>query len=189
MRGDLRPKLMPNYVALLRAVNLGGSTQVSMGDLRERLRESGFESVRTLLQSGNIVFQTDLGRREEIERRIEDEIAQSCERPTVCFVRTAAEWRNVIARNPFPHQAAEDPGHMTVLVLKEAPPAAAWKALQAAITGREAVRGQSDHGYVVYPDGTGRSRLTVGRIERVLGTGGTIRNWNTVTKIGSLLAK
>jgi len=180
---------MPTYIALLRAVNLGGSTQVDMGDLRERLTESGFGRVRTLLNSGNIVFQSDVRRREEIERRIEDEVATSFHRPTECFVRTGTEWESVIARNPFPKPAAEDPGRMTVLILKGAPPATAWKALQAVITGREIVRGEAEHGYVVYPDGQGRSKLTPDRIERALGTPGTIRNWNTVMKIGSLLAE
>jgi uncharacterized protein (DUF1697 family) len=180
---------VPSYVALLRAVNLGGSTQVRMGDLRDRLSESGFDKVRTLLNSGNIVFQFGVERREEIERRIEDVVAGSFGRPTECFVRTGKGWQNVIARNPFLTEAAEDPGRMTVLVLKAAPPAAAWKALQASITGREIVRGDSDHGYVVYPDGQGHSRLTPDRIERALGTRGTIRNWNTVSKIGSLLAE
>jgi len=162
---------------------------MSMGDLRERLAELGFDSVRTLLQSGNIVFRVDVERREAIERRIEDEISRSFERPTVCFVRTPAEWQKVIMRNPLPQQAAEDPGRMTALILKEAPSAAAWKSLQAGITGREIVRGRSDHGYVVYPDGQGRSRLTLARIEAALGTRATIRNWNTVMKIGSLLAE
>ena len=185
----MRSKSVPVYVALLRAVNVGGSTQVKMSALRDGLRSSGFENVRTLLQSGNIVFHSDLTRREEIERRIEDEVLRSSGRRTDGFVRTAAEWRRVIARNPFPVEAVRDPGHLMVLVLKETPPARAWKALQEAITGPETVRGDNAHGYVVYPDGTGRSRLTLDRIERALGTRGTNRNWNTVTKLGSDLVK
>jgi uncharacterized protein (DUF1697 family) len=186
-RGDWRSRSMPRYVALLRAVNLGGSTQVKMGELRERLTSSGLRGVQTLLQSGNIVFEAEVGQRGAIERRLEDVIARSFDRPTTCFVRSAAEWRSVIDRNPFPRQAAEDPGHTTVLLLKEARPAAAWKALQDGISGREIVRGRSDHGYLVYPDGIGRSQLTLARVERALGTRGTIRNWNTVAKLGSLL--
>jgi uncharacterized protein (DUF1697 family) len=178
---------MPTHVALLRAVNLGGSTQVSMGDLRERLNQSGFKDVRTLLQSGNVVLHSDLAARAEVERRIETVIARSFGRPTECFARTAAEWRTVIERNPFAREAVQDPGRTTVLVLKGAPPARAWNALQATITGPEIVRGESDHGYIVFPDGQGHSRLTADRIERALGTRGTIRNWNTVTKIGTLL--
>lgn len=179
---------MPRYVALLRAVNLGGSTHLDMGDLRRRLTESGFEDVRTLLQSGNIALRTRTERRGTIERRIEAVLARSFELRTDCFVRTAPEWRQVIDSNPFPREAEEDPGHTTVLVLKHAAPPSAWKGLEAIVPRREIVRGRSDHGYVVYPDGLGRSRLTLARIERALGTRGTIRNWNTVAKLGSLLA-
>jgi uncharacterized protein (DUF1697 family) len=162
---------------------------VSMGELRNRLSELGFQDVLTLLHSGNIVFHSDLARRTDIERRIEEVIARSFSRPTECFVRTGEEWRAVITQNPFPREAARDPRRTTVLVLKDAPPSRAWRALQASITGPEIVRGRSDHGYVVYPDGQGHSQLTPDRIERALGTRGTIRNWNTVTKIGALLGK
>jgi uncharacterized protein (DUF1697 family) len=179
---------MREYVALLRAVNLGGATQVRMGDLRTRLSELGFVDVRSLLQSGNLLFKTELARRDKIERLIEDEISRSFGRPAQCFARTPEEWRKVIRGNPYPRQAAEDPGHLMVLLLKSAPPDAAWLALQAAITGRETVRGDGDHGYIVYPDGMGRSRLTLDRIEAALGTRGTTRNWNTANKIDSLLA-
>jgi len=178
---------MPEYVALLRAVNLGGATQVSMGDLRTRLTESGFADVRSLLQSGNILFKTKLGRRDVIERRIEDEISRTYGRPAQCFVRTPGEWQKVIRGNPYPRQAAEDPARLMVLILKSTPSAAAWRALQAGITGRETVQGDSDHGYVVYPDGMGRSRLTLDRIEAALAASGTTRNWNTAMKIDSQL--
>ena len=159
-----------------------------MSDLREHLAESGFKDVRTLLQSGNIVLQSESAKRGEVERRIEAVVASAFGRPTECFARTAVEWRAIIARNPFPREAAEDPARTTALLLKETPPTRAWRALQAAISGPEIVRGASDHGYIVFPEGQGRSRLTPDRIERALGTRATIRNWNTVTKIGDLLS-
>ena len=180
---------MPYYVALLRAVNLGGSSQVRMGELRNRLGEAGFEDVRTLLNSGNVVFRSGPRSRREFEDRIEREIATHFGQPTACFVRSSAEWKKVISGNPFPQQAAEDPGRLTALILKETPAAEAWQRLGAAVTGREVVRGASDHGYIVFPDGQGRSRLTPDRMERALGVRGTIRNWNTVRKVGSTLTE
>ncbi len=179
---------MPDYLALLRAVNLGGSSQVNMGELRDRLTRCGFDNVRTLLNSGNVVFRSDLRRREEVEGQVEREVARHFGQPTDCFVRTKVEWANVISANPFSREAEEDPARLTVIVLKATPAAEAWERLRAAVTGREVVRGASDWGYIVYPDGQGRSRLTADRIERALGVRGTIRNWNTVGKIGSLLA-
>jgi len=178
---------MPTYVALLRAVNLGGATQLSMATLREGLARAGFNNVRTLLQSGNVVLGSEVTDSAEVERRLEERIARSWGRRTDVFVRTALEWRSVIAGNPFPTEARLDPRHLNLLVLKLAPPARAWKALSEAISGREVVRGAGRHGYAMYPDGIGRSRLTLDRIERALGSPGTLRNWNTAGKIAALL--
>jgi uncharacterized protein (DUF1697 family) len=107
---------------------------------------------------------------------------------TAFFVRTAAEWRQIVARNPFPDQARSDPSHLVLLCLKAAPPAGAAERLQEAISGRELVRTDGRQAYVVYPDGIGRSKVTNAVLERRLGTAGTGRNWNTVLKLAALAA-
>ncbi len=160
---------------------------MKMSTLVDRLSEAGLADVQTILQSGNVVFHSDERKRETLERVIEDVVTESFGFQTAAFVRSAEEWRSVIDRNPFPAESTSDPGHLLVIVLKDAPPAPAWLALERAITGRERVRPGDRHGYAVYPDGVGRSRLTSERIERALGTRSTSRNWNTVTKLASLL--
>jgi uncharacterized protein (DUF1697 family) len=105
---------------------------------------------------------------------------------TEYFVRTATEWNAIVAANPFRAEAKRDPGHLVVMCLKDAPPAAAVKALQSAISGREVVKAKGPQAYFVYPDGMGRSKLTITLIERMLGTRGTARNWNTVMKLSAL---
>ncbi|MGA7862020.1 MAG: DUF1697 domain-containing protein [Thermoplasmata archaeon] len=177
---------MTVYVGLLRAVNLGGSTQISMATLAELMSRKGFEDVHTLLQSGNVVFRseaTDTGR---LERTLETEVAKGLGLTTDFFVRTASEWREILQQNPFPREASEDPAHVVVTALKRAPSSEEWAALRSAIQGRERVRGSGRHAYIVYPDGIGRSKLTAGLIERKLATRGTSRNWNTVQKLGQL---
>ena len=72
------------------------------------------------------------------------------------------------------------------MLLKDAPESAAVSGLQKAIVGREVVRATGRQAYIVYPDGVGRSRLTTALIERKLGTRCTLRNWNTVVKLGTL---
>src|ERR671932_482330 len=94
------------------------------------------------------------------------------------FVRAAAEWEDVVAGNPFRDEAERDPGRLHVTVLKDAPSAAAVRALQGAIVGSEVARVTGRHAYIIYPDGAGRSRLTNTVIERALGTRATARNWN-----------
>ncbi len=177
---------MPVHIALLRAVNLGGSTSLQMESLRALLRRMGFEGVRSLLQSGNLVFGSDSRSGSPLESVLEDAIEANFALRTDVFVRPAPEWHSIVTQNPFPREAARDPSHLVVTVLKAAPSATAWKGLDAAIRGPEVVRGAGRHAYIVYPEGIGRSRLTAALIERQLGTRGTSRNWNTVVKLDAL---
>ena len=180
---------MPLHVALLRGVNVVGRTMVAMSDLRDLLGTMGFADVKSLLQSGNLVFETDrrLGSA-SLERMLEAETSKKLACPASYIVRSAAEWKAVIAANPFPKEAKADPSHLLVMFLKTAVPAANVKALQAAIRGRETARAVGKQLYVVYPDGVGRSKFTHALIERQLRTRATGRNWNTVLKIAALVS-
>lgn len=157
-----------------------------MSALREAVAELGFGAVRTLLQSGNLVFDGNGRTSEELERRLEEQAAKRLDLQTDMFVRTAPEWKSIIARNPFAGEAKRDPGHVVLMVLRDAPNPEDVKALQAAIAGPELVRAGDKHLYIVYPAGIGRSRLTNALIEKKLSRRGTGRNWNTVLKLAAL---
>jgi uncharacterized protein (DUF1697 family) len=175
-------------VALLKAINLPGRNKVSMEALRDFCAGLGFEDVRTLLQTGNVVFRASGGKPAALESRLESEAAKQLGLRTEVFVRTDAQWREVVARNPFLEEAKRDPSHLLVMCLKGAAKAEGEKSLRAAISGRETVRVKGREAYLVYPDGIGRSRLTTAMIERHLGTTGTARNWNTVLKLSALMS-
>lgn len=174
---------MTTHVALLRAVNLAGHNKVRMATLRELLADLGFQDPRSLLQSGNLVFKSDGMASTSLESLLEDAAEERLGLATDFFVRTDDEWNAIVANNPFPDEAEDDPSHLMVMLLKRAPQRGDVEALQKAITGREVVQVDGRHAYIVYPDGIGRSRLTNALIEKKLGTSGTGRNWNTVLKI------
>lgn len=176
------------YVALLRAINVGGRNLVRMADLRACLGGLGFAEVQTLLQSGNVVFRGPPRSPANLETTLEREFERRLELATDMFVRTAAEWRAHIRGNPFPAEAKVDPGHLLLLPLKRAPTAAQVAALRSSIRGRERVRAKGRSLYAVYPDGVGNSRLTIAIIERHLDTRTTGRNWNTVGKLAAMTA-
>ena len=176
---------MTQYIALLRGVNLGGHNIVAMADLRAMLEGMGFTAVRSLLQSGNVVFHARAQASASLEHKLEQEAQRRLDVDTDFHVRTAAEWQTIIKRNPFPEAARQDPGHFLLMCFKEAPAAKDVKALQAAIKDREVVRAVGRQVYVIYPDGVGRSRLTTALIDKTLGLRGTARNWNTVLKLGA----
>jgi uncharacterized protein (DUF1697 family) len=177
---------MTTHVGLLRAVNLPQHNKVTMADLCELIANVGMQDVRSLLQSGNVVFRSEMAPTATLERLLEAAVEKRLGVKTDFFVRTAEEWKAVIADNPFFAEAKRDPGHLLVMALKEAPDRAAVTALQKAIKGREVVRARDRQAYIVYPDGVGRSRLSSAVIEKALGTRATGRNWNTVLKLGAL---
>ena len=178
---------MPAFVALLRAVNLGPHNKVSMADLKAIAERAGLSEARTLLQSGNLVFQAKTKPSAALEKLLETALAKELELKTPVVVRSAAEWRAAIDDNPFTKQADSDPGHLVLMPLKAKPEKTAVAELVKAIVGREQVKLVGQQLYLVYPDGIGESKLTSALIEKKIAVSGTGRNWNTVQKIAALL--
>jgi uncharacterized protein (DUF1697 family) len=174
-------------VALLRAVNVGGANRLAMADLRAAMERSGLADVRTLLQSGNAVFSSSRRSTSADERAIRSSLREHCGIDTDVFVRTAAAWHAIIDGNPFTAESRTDPAHLLVMVFASAADRASATRLHASIAGRERVAIAGTHGYLVYPDGIARSKLTGTLLERTLATRGTARNWNTVLKLRELL--
>jgi uncharacterized protein (DUF1697 family) len=173
---------------LLRAVNVGGTKAVAMPALCKVLTGLGFTGVKSLLQSGNVVFTCKGSADAALETKLEAAVAKSLGVQTAFFVRTAVEWEAIVAGNPYPDAARDDPSHLVVMAFKSTPAAKDVAALQAAITGRETVIASGKVAYFVYPDGIGTSKLTNAVIERKLGLTGTARNWNTVLKLAASVA-
>lgn len=179
---------MTTHLAFLRAVNVGGHGPIPMAKLREWAEKRDLAEVRTLLQSGNLVFRSDGPGGAALEQRLEAAAEKDLGLETAFMVRTPAEWHEeVVAQNPFAKEAKSDPARLVVVVLKSTPTAAQIKALQAAaaLKGREVVRVHGRHAFIVYPDGQGDSKLTLAVIEKHLATRGTARNWNTVLKMAA----
>jgi uncharacterized protein (DUF1697 family) len=174
------------HIALLRAVNVGGTAKVPMAELRALAEGLGFTGVQTLLQSGNLVFRSPADNAADLENQLEAALETQLKVKTTVIVRSAKAWTGLIADNPFAAVAKADPGHLLVMPLKTRPAAHREAALQAAIKGRETARVIGEAAYIVYPDGIGRSKLTIAVIEAKLGVKGTARNWNTVGKLAAL---
>ncbi len=180
---------MARHAVLLRGINVGGRNKVPMSELRRLVEAAGGREVATLLQSGNAVFTAPARAGVALGRKLERALASELGVEVDCFVRSAAEWARLVASNPFPAEARRDPAHLLVVALGAPPTAHAVAALRTAFKGRETVAAAGAHLYAVYPDGIGRSKLTLPLIERTLGVRGTGRNWNTVLLIAALLSK
>jgi uncharacterized protein (DUF1697 family) len=169
---------MNAYVALLRAVNVGGTGKLPMSDLKALCERAGLQRVRTYIASGNVVFAS-----REPEARVKAALETALEayagKPVGVLVRTAAEMVGVVAGNPFPDAS---PSQTVAIFLDESPPR---DALERA-TGRadEEMRLGTREIYVYYGDGMGRSKLKIPAARD-----GTARNINTVTKLAEMASE
>jgi uncharacterized protein (DUF1697 family) len=176
---------MTVYVSLLRAVNVGGSSRIKADALCAVYESLGLADVRTLLQSGNVLFRSGLVDRQQLVKRILQEIERQLDLKVEVILRTLEEIESIVERGPVLSPRA-DPNKLLVMFLKSVPDAAAQAALLKWHKAKEmkellAVRGPEI--YLYYPDGVGRSKLTSAAIEGKLDMPGTARNWNTLTKI------
>ncbi len=178
---------MTRYVALLRAVNVGGR-KVTMKELRAMAEGLGHANVTTLLASGNLVFETRKTSPQKLEAALEAAIEATFGLFSDVMVRDPAEWRAIIGANPFPKKAKDDPAHLVVAVGKAAPDAkafAAWlEGFRAKYDKGEQVKVIGRDVFIDYGGSIGQSKLV---IPSKLFTG-TARNWNTVLKIAEALA-
>jgi uncharacterized protein (DUF1697 family) len=174
---------MTVVISMLRGVNVGGHNLIKMEALRALYASLKFEDVATFIQSGNVVFRTKERDLEKIGKRLGDGIEKSFGfRPGV-ILRTAEEMRGVIARNPFAARTDVEPGKLLVLFLAGMPDAEAQKKVLTVKADREELRVDGRELYIYFPDGQGRSKLSIAAVERALKVSGTGRNWNSVVKL------
>jgi uncharacterized protein (DUF1697 family) len=167
---------------------MGGHNRVAMADLCDLATGLGFDDVRTVLQSGNLVFKGAARAGGALETLFEKEAVKHLGLSTSVIVRTAAEWKKTLAGNPFGDEAKNDPRHLAVIFFKDKPAKKNVRALKDCIAGREYFCAQGRELYAVYPDGFGKSKFTLSLIDRKLETRGTGRGWNTVLKLAKLAA-
>ncbi|AZQ74546.1 DUF1697 domain-containing protein [Streptomyces luteoverticillatus] len=176
---------MTTYVALLRGINVGGKKRVPMQTLRELLAGMGCEAVRTHLNSGNAVF-THAGADEgTLAARLEEAIERELGFSVTCLVREAGEIRRVVDANPFAGQEV-DPSRFVVTFLAGPADPATVADLDPAAYAPEAFALGEREVYLHCANGIRDSRLAKVLTERRLGTAGTGRNWNTVTRLADM---
>jgi uncharacterized protein (DUF1697 family) len=163
---------MTTFIALLRAVNVGGTGKLPMSDLVDMAEAVGFQRARTYIASGNLVFESS-GTEGEVKEALEEALAMYAGKPVGVVVRTGEEMAAVLAANPFPERAPD----RTVVIFLDAPPPADTLARVVAPGGEEVRIGVREI-YVHYPGGMGRSKLRIPAAKA-----GTARNINTVSRL------
>ncbi len=170
---------MAIYIALLRGINVGGNTIFPMAELKAICESAGFKNVRTYIQSGNVLFESELTEAQQV-KVLEDAIQTSKQRYIPVMIRSSTAMEEVLMRNPFPEAV---PAQVGVLFLTNPVPADLFKGVP--IPGKEEVMVAGREIYIHFPDGMGRSKLKFPKIKEE----GTMRNMNTVSKLVQLVNK
>jgi uncharacterized protein (DUF1697 family) len=165
------------FVALLRAVNVGGTGKLPMAELKAMAEAAGLTRVRTYIASGNLMFDSNLAEA-EVKSELEKALQAYAGKPVGVLVRSAAEMAAVLAANPFPGS----PGNRTVAIFLDASPPADAIETAAGVTTERIVLGVREI-YVHYPDGQADTKLRL-----AAAAFGTARNLNTVAKLAEMAA-
>jgi uncharacterized protein (DUF1697 family) len=180
---------MPTYVALLRAVNLGGYGKISMADLRKLLDGLGFKNIETYIQSGNAVFDAT-GSAVKVKAAIAAGLEKLMGAPVEVMLRTHEELSRIIDGNPFAAEAAADGARVHVAFLAGAAGAGAHDALEGIVAKYPARRDRfhlaGDVVYLHLPDGAAETKFSGKTLDKAIGVPGTGRNWNTVLKLHAM---
>lgn len=166
---------MAVFIALLRAVNVGGTGKLPMDDLKAMCKRAGFRAVRTYIASGNVVFESEQSE-SQVKEALEKKLSAYAGKPVGVLVRTSTELAEVLARNPF---SKAPPNRAVAIFLDRPPPADALKA----VSGKkdEELRLGKREIYVHYGEGMGTSKLKIPAARN-----GTARNMNTVAKLAAM---
>lgn len=157
-----------------------------MAALREVVEGLGHTDVRTVLQSGNVVFTAAKGSPAALAAALEKAVADKIGVSSKTFVLSGADLRRAIDNNPFAEAASKDPSHLLLSFLSKKVVPAALGAIDERFVKTEELAVVGSVLYVWYRDGVGTSKLTGAVIEKALGVDTTARNWNTVTKLADV---
>lgn len=168
---------MTVFVALLRAVNVGGTGKLAMSELKVMCETAGFDRIQTYIASGNVVFESEADEA-QVKADLEARLADYAGKPVGVLVRTRAELAEVLALNPFPDAA---PNRTVAIFLDAAPPSDAVETATGR-NGEDLGLGRREI-YVHYGEGMAASKLKL----KAASTG-TARNMNTVAKLVEIAA-
>lgn len=175
---------MPRYVALLRAINVGGHT-VKMDHLRGLFAKAGLARVETFIASGNVIFEAPGGNAGTLEQKIEAALRKALGYDVPTFLRTDAELARVAAYEPFPPAHVKKARSFNIGFLKERLNASATRALMAFTTDQDTLHTHEREVYWLCTVGQGESMFSNVRMEKALGALCTFRGTSTVTKLAA----
>jgi len=177
---------MTTYVALLHSIILGAGRRVVMADLRATAESAGFRSPRTLVATGNLVFEADADRVAEVEEELETVFARDFGKHIDIIARAADDWIALAAGNPFSDASASDAPNIVVRVMRTPLGKDVLAGLRRHYSDGENIRIVNGDLWIHFPGKPSTSKLLSALTTKRLGVG-TLRNWNTVRGLREMI--
>jgi uncharacterized protein (DUF1697 family) len=174
---------MKVVISLLRGINLGGHHKIKMSELCDLYGSLGHCDVRSHINSGNVLFRTGERDVAAVVKKLESAIEKKCGFHADVVVRSTAEMRDVIRRNPFAKRKEVEPGKLLVTFLPGKLVSDVSQQIRGLKPDPEEMYLDGREIYTYFPEGAGRSKLFSGLSGKLLKNQGTARNWNTVLKL------
>lgn len=171
---------MKTYIALLRGINVSGQKKILMADLRKLLSEVGLQNAQTYIQSGNVVFESDVENRTILEEKIYEVILSNYGFEVPILVTSGENLSSVLDNNPF---AQEDPKKQYFVLLKSNPEVSLVDKLNKIEYQNEDFHITNECVYLACHKGGGNAKLNNNLIERKLKVQATTRNLRTMQKL------
>jgi len=174
---------MHTYICLLRGINVSGQKKIKMADLKESLEKLNFKDVVTYIQSGNIVFKSEITSISELEKQIHDTILKDFGFDVPTLVKTPQQVSDAFEHNPFEKDATKDPKLFYVVFLKNKPQAENIAHLKSYDYSPEAYVLKDKIIYFYAANGAGNAKMSNNFFENKLKVQATTRNWRTTLKL------
>lgn len=178
---------MSTYVALLYSIVIDKNRRVLMADLRDIAEQLGCKNVRTLVATGNLVLEAGDQPVGALETALEKAFADFHGKHVDIIVRTADQWRTLVAGNPFPDESAENPDQVVVRIMRAPAADKVVELFKPYQTQGEKVRIVGRDLWIAFAGRPSESKLLGLISPRRMGGIGTARNWNTVRRLGEML--
>jgi uncharacterized protein (DUF1697 family) len=174
---------MTTYISMVRGINVG-SKRIKMADLRDIYTFLGFKPVKTYIQSGNVIFKSNIDDPDELGQRIAQKIFETYNYHVEIVIRTMEELKTVVQSCPFGNKEVE---YLHVTFLSAIPGEDRVRSIDMeninGIKSTEEFKLLSKEIYLYLPEGYGRTKLNNNFFEKKLGLNATTRNWKTVNKL------
>ena len=174
---------MATFISILRGINVSGQKKIQMTDLKSLFEELDFKNVRTYIQSGNVIFESN---DRDPAQRIEQKIQEKYTFHVPVIIRTADEMKVVLNNNPFLREKNIDESKLHVTFLGEFPSEEQIQKTETLNYEPDRFNIAGKEIYLYCPNGYGRTKLNNNFFENKLKVTATTRNWNTVKKLAEM---